>query len=80
LGGVRLDGDGGCVHNRLVDKKQIRRLGVRETRKRLAEVLADADAGEVTIVTARGRAVAAVISGQCEGRDIAAARLATRNP
>jgi prevent-host-death family protein len=61
-------------------KKQIRRLGVRETRKRLAEVLADADAGEVTIVTARGRAVAAVVSGQCDRRDIAAARLATRNP
>ena len=61
-------------------EKQIRRLGVRELRKRLAEVLADADAGEVTIVTSRGRPVAAVISGQCADKDIAAAKAATREP
>jgi antitoxin (DNA-binding transcriptional repressor) of toxin-antitoxin stability system len=66
-----------------VDKQnqlRLRRLGVRETRRRLAEVLGDADVGIVTIVTARGRAVAAIISGQCTSRDIAAAKAATRAP
>ena len=58
-------------------KKQIRRLGVREVRKRLAEMFADAGKGKATIVTRKGRALAAVISGQCEGEDIDAARAAT---
>ena len=59
-------------------KKQIRRLGVREARKRLAEVLDAAAAGRVTIVTRVGTAVAAVVSGQCKRRDITAAWLTTR--
>ena len=58
-------------------KKQIRRLGVREVRGRLAEVLDAATAGRVTIVTRAGRAVAAVISGQCKRRDRIAAWEAT---
>ena len=58
-------------------KKQMRRLGVREVRGRLAEVLDAAAAGRVTIVTRAGRAVAAVVSGQCKRRDIVAARVAT---
>jgi prevent-host-death family protein len=58
-------------------KKQIRRLGVREARKRLAEVLDAAATGRVTIVTRAGRAVAAVVSGQCKRRDIIAASEAT---
>ena len=58
-------------------KKQIRRLGVREVRGRLAEVLDAAAAGRVTIVTRAGRAVAAVASGQCKRRDRIAAWEAT---
>ena len=58
-------------------KKQMRRLGVREVRGRLAEVLDAAAAGRVTIVTRAGRAVAAVISGQCRRRDVIAAWEAT---
>ena len=58
-------------------KKQIRRLGVREVRGRLAEVLDAAAAGRVTIVTRAGRAVAAVVSGQCKRRNIMAAWEAT---
>jgi len=54
-------------------KKQIRRLGVREVRGRPAEVLDAAAAGRVTIVTRAGRAVAAVVSGQCKRRDVIAA-------
>jgi prevent-host-death family protein len=57
--------------------KQIRQLGTREARKRLAEVLARAAGGTVTIIRSRGRAVAAVISGQCLPGDIKAARAAT---
>ncbi|MGC9985446.1 MAG: hypothetical protein ABSF35_17665 [Polyangia bacterium] len=53
--------------------KQIRRLAVREVRGRLAEVLGAAAAGRVTVVTRAGRAVAAVVSGQCKRRDRIAA-------
>ena len=55
----------------------IRQLGTREARKRLAEVLARAAAGTVTVIMSRGRAVAAVISGQCLPSHIDAARAAT---
>ncbi len=58
-------------------KNQIRRLGVREVRKRLAEMFNDAGQGKVTVVTRKGKALAAVISGQCGGMDIDAARDAT---
>jgi prevent-host-death family protein len=58
-------------------KQMIRQLGTREARKHLAEVLARAASGTVTVIMSRGRPVAAVISGQCAGKDIDAARAAT---
>ena len=58
-------------------KNSIRQLGTREARKRFAEVLARAAAGTVTVVMSRGRAVAAVISGQCSRGHVDAARAAT---
>jgi len=61
-------------------KNQIRQLGTREARKRFAEVLSGAATGTVTVIMSRGVAVAAVISGHCEGKDIVTARAATRNP
>ena len=58
-------------------KNQIRQLGTREARKRFAEVLAGAATGTVTVVMSRGRAVAAVFSGQCSRGHVDAARAAT---